>query len=570
MKRRQYPFIGILVAALLVVLGSAGAATVADGYRLDTVVAPSLFQGIHGMKVGPDGKLYVADIYGFTIWRVDIATGAAEPFVGFPNGMADDLAFGPDGTMAWTSPGAVFARAPNGAIREVAGNLPGVNGIGFSHSGRLFATQISGAPGGANTLVELDPAGTRPPKLLLENTGGINGFRIDANDVLWGPQGWLAGGYGNIVRIDLKTLKLSVVARGFTTPTGVDIDSKGNLYVVDLLDGTLTRVNPGTGAKTLVKQLDPWLDNLTIAPDDKIYISDTADNTIWEVDPRTATTRAVRRGDLALPGGVALVPGQQGDTIYVADHFSYKAIDAKTGRVTESGHRFGKKLVAGTSIRYAEGKLFLSDIHGGALSVLDPGTHEVVRTVHDLAGPQDAIALPNGDILVLEYDTGRLLRIAPNDSRRIMADGFHGPVGLVRKDDALYVTDAIAGTVVKIDLKTGGKTEIAHGFSQPEGIDLGPDGMLYVVEGNGGSVVRVNPATGARATIASGLPVGIVPPPGLKERTAHEPTIQMLRFPIWVPNGIAAARDGSLYVTADKVGALYRLTPVGAANNQAK
>jgi sugar lactone lactonase YvrE len=561
-SRAAYKTIGLVLALIFAFALPAPAAPATQGYRLDTLVPPSLFHGIHGMKVGPDGKLYVADIYGFTIWRVDIKTGAAEPFVGFPNGMADDLAFGPDGTMAWTAPGAVFARDPDGKIHEIAGDLPGVNGIGFTHSGRLFVTQISGAPGGANTLVELDPSGKRPPKLLLQNTGGINGFRIDSYDVLWGPQGWLAGGYGTIVRIDLKTLDMKIIARGFTTPTGVDIDSKGDLFVVDLLDGSLTRVDPKTGAKSLVKQLDPWLDNLTIGPDDKVYISDTADNTIWEVDPKTAETRAVRRGQLALPGGVAVAPGKDGDTVYVADHFSYKAVNGETGQVTDFGHRFGNPLGSGTSIRFSQGKLLLSDIHGGMLSVIDPTTHLVLRTVRDLAAPQDAAALGDGDILVVEYDKKRILRISPDDARRTLAEGFEGPVGLALKDDTtVYVTDAVAGTVVKLDVATGNKTEVARGLRQPEGIDIGPDGMLYVVEGDGGNLIRIDPANGVGETIASDLPVGIVPPPSLKARTAHEPTIQLLRFPIWVPNGIAVGKDGALYVSADKVGALYRLTP---------
>jgi sugar lactone lactonase YvrE len=556
------------VAGIFVLWGGflslATAAPTVTGYRLDTLVQPSLFHGIHGMKVGPDGKLYATDIYGFTLWQIDIQTGEAKAFVDYPNGMADDLAFAPDGTMAWTSPTQVFGRKPDGTVYKIADNLPGVNGIGFDHSGRLFVTQIGPPESGYNSLVELDPSGKAPPRVLMTNAGGINGFRIDANDVLWGPQTTKSQGRGNIVRIDLNTLAVKVITTGFTAPTGVDLDSKGNIYVVDLVDGTITRVDPQTGTKTLVKQLDPWLDNLTLSPDDKIYVSDSADNTIWEIDSKTGETRAVRQGLLALPGGVAVVPEKDGERIYVADQFSFKSVDGKTGQVTDYGHRLGKPLVSGNSIRFSQGKLLLSSIYGG-VSIIDPATNAVIRRIGDVSGPYDAIALPNGDIIVAEYDKNRLTRIAPNDTHSVLADGIEGPVGLVLGEkNALYVTSSIAGTVLRVDADTGQKTVIAKDLHQPEGIDRAPDGKLYVVEGNGGNILRLDPSNGKHMVIASGLPIGIIPPPGIKAIAALEPTIMLPRSPAWIPNGIAVGKGGVLYVSADKIGALYKLTPTGA------
>jgi len=554
-----------VMAIVLAALGAAGARAqdIAPAYKLDMLVAPSVFHGIQGMKIGPDGALYVADIYGFTIWRVDRATGAAEPYVSFPYGMADDLAFSPSGLLAWTSPGRVFGRKPGGQIYLIADGLPGVNGIGFTRSGRLFVTQISPLK---NTLVELDPSGVRPPRVLLDHTGGINGFRIDANDVLWGPQGWLAGGYGNIVRIDLKTLALSVVASGFTTPTGVDLGPDGSLYAVDFLDGAVIRVNPRTGRKTLLKQLDPWLDNLTVSADGKIYVSDTPDDTIWEIDAKTGATRAMHEGRLALPGGLAMAPGQDGDQIYVADTFTYKSVDPKTGVVADWGHRLGHPMLAASSVRFSRGSLLATSVFG-TLEVIDPFTHKVTRTESGLASPEDALLLKNGDLIVAEYAKGRMTCIRPDGGRRVLADGLAGPVGVAPAgDNGVYVSEATGGDIVRIDVVSGEKQSVAQGLRQPEGLDVGPDGLLYVVEGSGGRVLRVDPATAKVAILATGLPIGIEPPAEYAKIAAEEPTIMLPPSPVWVHNGIAVSRSGVIYVSADKTSALYSLTPAARIN----
>jgi hypothetical protein len=71
-----------------------------------------------------------------------------------------------------------------------------------------------------------------------------------------------------------------VVADGFKIPAAVNFDSKGNLFVVDTALGQLVRVDPKTGAKKMVAQLKPSLDNLAIDDKDRIFVSNMADNGI--------------------------------------------------------------------------------------------------------------------------------------------------------------------------------------------------------------------------------------------------------------------------------------------------
>ena len=152
-------------------------------YTVSYLTQPTITHGVHGMKFNAAGDLLVGDVLGFTVWKVDITTGRVVPVVLPPYGCADDLAFAADGTMVWTSllTGHVYGLSPDGRRYVIAEGMPGVNSIGFAADGRLFVTQLVGN----DKLWQLDVQGKQPPKLILDNVGGLNGFRIDGDDILW-------------------------------------------------------------------------------------------------------------------------------------------------------------------------------------------------------------------------------------------------------------------------------------------------------------------------------------------------------------------------------------------------
>src|SRR6202011_6340229 len=87
---------------------------------------------------------FAGSVVGQTIYRVQIDTGEVDTVVGAPNGMADDIAFADDGTMAWTAflMGKVYIRKPNGKTIEVANGMAGPNSIAFTKDGRLFVSEV--------------------------------------------------------------------------------------------------------------------------------------------------------------------------------------------------------------------------------------------------------------------------------------------------------------------------------------------------------------------------------------------------------------------------------------------
>src|SRR6478735_4250922 len=290
-----------------IVLGNTAGAS-AQTYEVTKLVPGSAFHGVHGLGIDKSGRLFAGSVAGAALYEVDRASGTAKIAIPSPVGMADDIAFAPDGTMAWTGflTGDLYSRKGDGPIKKLASGLPGINSLAFRKDGRLYATQVFLG----DALYEIDVEGARPPRKIMEKMGGLNGFEFGPDDMLYGPL-WFKG----------------QVAK-------VDVD-KVELFVVDTALGQLVRVDPKTGAKKMVAQLKPSLDNLAIDDKDRIFVSNMADNGIQEVDPETGAAKQVIIGKLALPGGIGVVSDGAKDTIYVADLFAYRTVDGSTGEVSE-------------------------------------------------------------------------------------------------------------------------------------------------------------------------------------------------------------------------------------------
>jgi len=163
--------------------------TVARGWTLETVVPPSRLGGANGMTVGPDGRLYVTQVFFSQVTAIDVDTGEHEVFSRLGSGIRgpDDGIFGADGTFYATEPmfGRVSARAADGSYRVVADDLPGANGVTMDHAGRrLFVDEFR--PGGR--LMELDPTGAAPPRIFLDGLAGPNAPAMGPDGRLWFPQ----------------------------------------------------------------------------------------------------------------------------------------------------------------------------------------------------------------------------------------------------------------------------------------------------------------------------------------------------------------------------------------------
>lgn len=532
----------VIAGALSALLSSAAAQ--ADEYDLEILVPPSAFHGVHGMDFDADGALYAGDILGMSVHKIDIATGETEVVVGPPYGASDDVKVAPDGSLVWTSipTGIIYLRTPDGVIHEIATGMPAINTVGFHPDGRLFAVQH----GGADALFEIDLDGVRPPRVVMQPSGGLNGFVILDDGYLYGPQGSL----GTVVRVNLETGEHRVLAHGFHDPTGVKSDSSGTLYVNELATGTLSRLDKNTGEVSVLAQLSPGNDNITVSDNDLIYVSNFTHNSIEEVDPKTGAVRDVIRGYMSVPGGLALHTDGDTEWLYVADLYTTRRVNTATGEAEIVEKAMGMSTSAyGSSATIRGNRLLLSSWFRNAVQVIDLNTLDPVTAIRGLKAPHDALELDDGTVLIAETGAHRLVQMSlAGDVIKVVADGLDSPIGLALRDSStVYVTDAAAGTVLEINLITGIQQTVATGLMQPEGLAMDHDGHILVVDARARSLVRIDPETGHKAVLITDLPLGLQGPPPM--------------LPTWVHNDVVVGADGTILINADTEGALYKVVP---------
>jgi sugar lactone lactonase YvrE len=528
----------------------------AKEYNQQFLVPGSWFHGVHGLAFNKDDQLFAGSVIGQTIYRVQVDSGEVDRVIDPPMGMADDIAFADDGTMAWTAflLGKVYIRKPNGKTIEVANGMGGPNSIAFGKDGRLFVSEVFLG----DALYEIDLKNVDKPdfkpfprselRRIAEKLGGLNGFEIHKDDgFLYGPL-WFKG---QIVKINLETGAMEVIAEGFKTPAAANIDpqNRDNVYVVDTGTGGVWSVSLTSKAKKLVASLKPGLDNLAFDSRGRLFVTSMTDNGIYLVDKQTGAHRTIVEGKLAIPSDLAVVTEGGKDTVHVADVFSYRTVDGQTGAVADVLRVHGDTHAYPIGISVGPKNTLLTSWFSNTVEKVDRKTGKLVATLGDFAAPVDALEMNDGTIYVAELASANLVKVsADGKTRSTVVKELRSPVALAQgPGNLIYVTEIAAGAVSQIDVVTGARKVVADGLAGPEGIDVGPDGLLYVAEVGQKRVVAIDPATGTKTVIASNLDIGLATYPGGP--------------PALVPTGVAVGRTGTVYVSSDIRNALYKLTP---------
>jgi sugar lactone lactonase YvrE len=523
--------------------GRAGAGVspnLAEGWRMERLTPPSRLFGANGLRTGPDGRVYIAQVTGSQISALDVGTGQLETISAKGGDIIapDDVAFGPGGDLYATEvmDGRVSVRAADGTTRVLRGDIPSANGITV-HQGRLFIGECR--EGGR--LLELDLNGGEP-RVLLENVPSPNAMEVGPDGLLYFP----VMGANEIWRIGLDGGAHETVASGLGVPDSVKFDAAGQIVSTQVHSGQVLRIDPRTGAQTVLADLSPGLDNLTFVGD-RLFVS----NFTGEITEILSggTTQAILPGGLNWPLDLAV--GTDGN-LYIADGtFFYTLLP------DHSLHTVGMLFSPGypgflRGLAAAGPGEFVVTTSGGQVSRYRPSEAESEVLADGFDQLYGVAIAPDGTVAAAELGTGRVIEIRGGHVE-VIASGLDDPIGVAAAPDGGWlVSEAGAGRVVK--LTGSGIHPVATELSCPHGILV--DGQqMYVVDAGTKTLVAVDLENSTVRTIAAGLPVGAAP------GVVPKPLRGMPPFsgPQGPFAGIAAGPDGTLYLSADADGSVLAL-----------
>lgn len=516
---------------------------VADDWRLERVTATSRLFGANGLRTGPDGRVYIAQVTGSQISALDHRTGelAVVSAKGGEIVAPDDVAFDARGNLYATEvmDGRVSVRDNAGRTRVLRDDVPSANGITV-HRDRLFIGECR--EGGR--LLELDLNGG-PPRVMLDGVPSPNAMEVGPDGLLYFP----VMGANEIWRVDPDGGETQCVAGDLGVPDSVKFDSQGRIVSTQVASGQVLRIDPRSGERRLLAQLSPGLDNCTLVGDRVLVSNFTGE--ITEISP-DGTTRTVLPGGLNWP--LDLTVGHDG-RLYIADGTYFYAA-ARDGSLQTVGMLFSPGYPGFLRGVAASGPgEFVVTTSGGQVGRYRPAASET-EVLADGFDQLYGVAPGLGGVVVAELGTGRVLSLRP-DGIDVLARDLREPVGVaIGADGTCLVAEAGAGKVVRLN---GSRIDtVVADLQRPQGICV-HDGVLYIVDAGAKELVAFDTNTGVRRTIASGLPVG--PPPGV----VPKPLKGMPPFsgPQGPFAGIAAAANGTLYVSADGDGSVLALRRPG-------
>ena len=525
------------------------AATPGEGWALHRMTPASRLNGANGIRTGADGRIYVAQVAGSKVSAVDVDTGLIETIS--PNGGGivgpDDLAFDEAGNLYCTeiTEGRVSMMTPGGEYRVIHGDMPVANPITY-HQGRLIAGELR--LGGR--IMELDRDGGAP-RVIYEGVPMANAFEVGPDGKLYFP----AQGANEIWRIGLDGGEPEVVAKDLGVPDSVKFHPDGYIVSTQVYSGQVLKIDPRTGAKSVLADIGPGLDNVAFVKG-RTFVSH-INGSITEIVEAGRTKPLVEKG-LQWPLGLAV--DEAGHVLVADGGFSYL-------------------LRPGEALQLA-GMLFSPGFPGWIRDVACSGPDEwIVTTANgDVArwrpasGESAVLASgyarlmgvavgPNGHAVFAEFDTGKVFAIegrakgggAGSGTAAELASGLDRPMGVaVAGDGTVFVAESCAGRVVKL---VGGRREtVLDGLARPEGIAIA-GGTLFVADPGANAVIASDLAGGARETVASGLPIG----GAAGAQMAQLGGVGDMCGPMNTFNGIAAAPDGTIYLSADAEGSVLAL-----------
>ena len=418
---------------------------------------------------------------------------------------------------------------------------------------------------------------------------GCGGSGNEANAPTPAGISLLAGSIGGPGDLD----GIGAAAR-FDSPSGVAVDTEGNVYVADANNDTVRKVTPSGVVTTLAGVSDSWgstdgkgsaakfasPSSVAVDSTGNIYVADGSNHTIRKITPA---------GQVSTLAGTAGVRGSD-DGISEAARFNFNssnpggiAVD-KTGNVylADSGNRLIRKIspqgvvttIAGnthlvgsvdgieTAVSFDSPSGIAVDAAGNVF-VADRGAHTVRKVrpsglVTTIAG-QTGLAGPTDDMgpaARFSYPSG--LAIDAAGTLYVADTGGH----IIRKVSPAGQVTTLAGTV----RNSGAADGTAASFNDPSGVAVDATGKVYVADSGNHTLREITPE-GRVTTLAGAAAVwGETNGVGSAARFAAAGAGNVMGYR---QMGIALDATGNVYVPSIFSNSIRKVTPTGEVSTWA-
>ncbi len=319
----------------------------------------------------------------------------------------------------------------------------------------------------------------------------------------------------------------------FAGPAGIAVDAAGNLYVADTDNQVIRKITPGGGVGTLAGSagvggdadgLGPaarfnYPSGVAVDSAGNVYVADTENSKIREISPAGAVTTIAGSlsghldgtgpaAEFNAPTGVAV---DSAGNVYVAD----------------SGNNAIRKITSDGAVTTLAGGLNSFSQLGG-----EDGTGSAARFNYPVGLAVDGL----GNVYVADTTNDTIRKVSPagvvttlagaaGESGTLDATGgaarFDAPTGVaVDGQGNVYVADSGNGSLRWIHPADGSVSTLAGGqgdvfvesdglgaaarFRNPSGLAVGPGGAVYVTDSNGNSIRRGDPGGVASAVVILG------------------------------------------------------------------
>lgn len=463
-----------------------------------------------GVAVDSNGNLYIADNYNRVIRKVTAATGIISTFAGNgaavfsgSGGLATETGISFPQSVALDIFGNLYITAGNRVLEVTAAtgivnNIAGTSGFGYSGDGGPASQAVLSAPSG----IALDSSGN----VYIADTGNNVVRRITASNGLIGTMvgngtaGYSGdGGQATTAQLD--------------EPFGVAADATGNLYISDTYNSVIRKVVASSGViSTLAGTYNPMSagfgqgDNgpatsatllqpsgLALDSSGNLYLAETLASRIRKVSAATGVISTIAGGFIATPGGFP--EGYTGDggsatmaqlneprgvavdssgNVYIADtqNSAIRRVDTSGIITTVINTQLNKP----TSVAVdSAGNLYIADQGDNVIRRLPPGGN----TLSTVAGTGTAgYAGDNGPAAGAQLNQPASVALASNGDLYFADTGNN----VIRKVTATTgVISTVAGTGA---YAFGGDQGPATGaqLASPGGVAVGPTGQFYIAD----------------------------------------------------------------------------------------